>query len=848
MKKSSYKNYERNERTLLIEETFARGMQYTDIPLEEGFCRSLINFDFKDSGKALMPRGGLRAIELATRVLQQGTLKLAPLLTARAMDANDDSLHRFVLCAAETPGVPLQSSLAFSDALFVVEDTPENFVLAQNAPESLQSVRYAPRYTNVQLHGMPLNKVPPQPLCATLNSIQYLPTVADGLGKLQISKDTLSGQYTAALESVTPREITPNEAVNYGYNMLKEEPYTFADRIVASLVSGLVRCTGLLPYTDATCTELKFNAQTGSDITFRAVCEWPNDTDKFKFKWELRDLDSDAITVYEEPNAGSKDYNYDNTEERVVCSDGTYDVTLTIQPPYRQFAITLTAYSAADLTEPVNIMVLASYSLTADKASSTSGIEVKTYDLMTATGMCTWGQRLVLWGVQGAKNILFVSDINDPSYFPYPNNCDIVEGEIMACLPHGDNLLLWTDTQLLKLTWAEDGLSYTHSTVQNNLLFSDFDLASVCTVGNMVYFKNGNYFYMIVPTTNISNPTGALTLAPISTPAVLNLLDNFESALFDLIQTMYHPMSFDELREDESYELKLDTYYNYPDTSCIRNVYKCRWIARTSDTRAYRELVTFDFILNYDTMLRTWSCYIVESNSALLLPYKQNVADRSSYISICNIPAQIAEDQPDGSVSYSNGYTYQMELLRYNPTLVADDFMLEIGVTALGRRFKNWQFLDTGYREHDSQFRKRYRELQFKINNVDKVTLEFGTEFVLDDAVRKELYKYTTTVSEETGWISIEREFANPQYAPGVTTLTNDTTKPYPPLELSSGELLQTNKWAIGVSKIGSSSLQKVKFPISGKGYAPRLLLLSFNEHRYELLSHNWAARAMNGR
>jgi hypothetical protein len=39
----------------------------------------------------------------------------------------------------------------------------------------------------------------------------------------------------------------------------------------------------------------------GQYVTFRAVCEWPNTTDTFKFKWEMRDLDSEASTVLSAP-------------------------------------------------------------------------------------------------------------------------------------------------------------------------------------------------------------------------------------------------------------------------------------------------------------------------------------------------------------------------------------------------------------------------------------------------------------------------------------------------------------------------------------------------------------------
>ena len=64
MRNISYKVYNRTPRYVSVEEAFGNGMQVTDNPLGEGFCRELVNLDFKDGGQALVPRGGLRQMDV----------------------------------------------------------------------------------------------------------------------------------------------------------------------------------------------------------------------------------------------------------------------------------------------------------------------------------------------------------------------------------------------------------------------------------------------------------------------------------------------------------------------------------------------------------------------------------------------------------------------------------------------------------------------------------------------------------------------------------------------------------------------------------------------------------------
>jgi hypothetical protein len=699
------------------------------------------------------------------------------------------------------------------------------------------------------MHNMPVTAPASRPLFTILNNrTYYIGQHANGNGIVKAEVAQADSGYQFKLDMLTPREVTPTEAINYGYNMLKSAPYSFEDKHIPAMVNGQIRLQGILPYADGTCQKLMFNAKVGSNVTFRLIADFPmSDTEQFKFKWELRDVSSDAVTVYDEPNASSKSYHFDSVKGHAVCSDGTDYITLQIQPPYRQCAITVTAFSVSDLTEPVDVIALASYALTADNASTTNQIEVKNYDLTTATGMCTWAQRVVLWGVKGGKNILFVSDINDPSYFPYPTNSDVYAEAIVGCIPYMSDMLVFTETQMYLVKWSADGLSYQSTVVQDKLCLSEFDINTVVTVKNMVYFKNGNYYYMVVPALTTSTK-GELVLAPIS-KNITNFLDYFLTETQRVFEDMYSPTRFARLRLGEKISMVLLDYHTYLDKNDIRNVYSFRVDAGNN------AICTFDFVLNYNSVLRTWNTYIVQTSGQYIMPYRQTVTDNTYFIhtkrSLDTITLETGDDENPGEQITKLVHSTTFELVKYDVLNIKDS--ADLGEVRL---LKNWQYADTGHREQNSSTKKRYRELQFKINNIDQSTMEFGIGFFVDDDTRKPLYKYTPQVyttdpnDELFGWIYMERDFAEPVVASGVTILEDpdDPDMPYPAVASTMGELLESNRWVLDYSKLSNSVMATVRVPVSGKGYAPRLQFLSFNEKRYELLNLNWVYRNMNAR
>lgn len=865
---SNYKSTRRSGRVLSAEQSFALGMHYMETNQLEGANRALVNYDIKDQGAALIPRGGMRVLEDTGVAVSEGTSPSELHHTSQlavVMPNLEDELHKYMLFSEDfedsislPPSEQQTYAYRYSNMHMLLEDRLLDGVPVL-VPVRLNQEDDSLRYTlegalnldGRRIHGVPYTGRKLSPVYATLNNLPYFPyraydTAAElastGLARLELSREDDLSDYTALLKPVVPREITPTEAINYGYNMLSPTPYAFNDSISPSVGADYIILDGILAYEDDACTLPLFGARVGSWVTFRLFARFHATGESFRFKWEIRDMASDDVTIYEDIDSPtSKAYHYDESLECAATADGERFIKLRIQPPYKQFSVIVTVYSETDLTEPIQVMTLASYTMSSDP--KVRALDVKQYRLFTAQGMTTWQRRLVLWGPLSGRNMIFISDINDPSYFPYPNNTHVFDENVVSCVPYLSDLLVFTESKLHRLSWDAEGMSYSAQIIQDKLMLSTQDVETIQVVKNMVFFKNGNYFYMIVPGTNTE--TQELQLAPISRP-VTNLLDNFETSVMELFMTMYGPERFAPLPVDGRYELVLQDFHNYLDNTAVRNVYKFQLrIAGSIET-----LVQFDFLFNYDTMLRTWTAYIVEGNRSRMVPYRQTITDTTMLLNL--VQTTLTSEEVSGILSYA-------EIVKVAPHLPQDLFGLDLGLLPEGRRIKNWQYLDTGHREQIPQHKKRYREIQLRFNNIDQETMEFGVEFSLDDELRKELFQYDIEhnlddpSSPDYGWIYVTRNFAPPAITAGATILESsdplEQAPPYPEnTVLLSGDVLYSNRWVLGFSKLAKVTLSKVAIEVSGKGYSPQLKLLSFNEQRYEYLGHNWVYRVMNAR
>lgn len=838
----SYKSNARTPRTAVIEEDYRSGISYTDSPLDGAFVKMLLNFDYKDDGTVMLPRGGMQAVATVPVPKNASGWAVHPFTAFTsnvdiAVPVNGITDYRtqcFMTSASNgTPYAPVgyspdRRAVAYPNSatsLFVQDPSTDQFVLS-TLSETLPGIPGTVAQGNFSyigegykaannVHGFNLSTIGPRaPISAVLNNVPYV-IYSDSavnpplkLGKIQIVKDGNTIKHRCA--PVTPMKLSVKEVLSSGYNMLLPEPYSFSNTSAAGW-----SIDGILPYTVVPAgqtKELLLTARPGQKVNFEVFYQYKTEADtKLRVKWEISSAEnSNAWQVLQTEKATAAD----DESGAAISPDYTPGdaVSIDVEPTLNQFQVRVSFYLKKGTvidTKPTKVMVMPIYKLVSDVNANTTNMKPAKYSIATASGIVNWKQRLVAWGVSGAENVLFASDVNNPTYFPYPNNIDIFDENIIHAVPYMDNLLVFTKTRIYMVTLMEDGIGFIKTLVQDRLNIATTDKYVIQVIKNMIFFKSANYYYMIVP--KLNSIKGELIIAPVSKP-ITYLLDNFPTAVREIINTVY----FATVPKD--YDLNLVNYYNYVDNTLLRNVYTFEMKA-VAGGEAF-ETFNFSFILNYDTTQRSWTTYCYQCNP-YSIPFSQTITDRTTLLDVCN-----GQGSSDAVVA---------QLIKANPLDSRDLFAL--GTEAVERVFPNYQLLDTGYRKMGAQHKKVFREIQMKINNTSKKTLDYYTEFVLDDQTRKTYYTYeaqhvTDPNSPNYGLLYINRVFKPSMIVAGSTVL-GEESKP------------QDHCWQLNVSKLANIATFKVRFPVSGKGYAPRLKLISFNERQYELLNINWVFRTL---
>ena len=773
-------SFKRGHRVQNIEETFAKGMSYTTAPLAEGYNRVLVNLDMQDSGNSVTPRLGLRADSYMyngwPNVGSDEDNNLFEIVDAHAFDDrnllstiwytgrnNEDKIFGKYVTAGtiycDTFDYPGYGSQDHADTLngsrlthtaHLMSNIGARIhgieVLQKIIPETESSITPATDSETVPETDTPTT---PEPVPNTLG-IHVVGTWAynnnyyfyDDEGKCCVYSYYTEDETTEnaigntvyihhkndpKLDVCTPKVLTAKEAVTYGYNMLLANPYQFAN----TAGGNVLEFTGLLPYVnDALCMTPVQN----QDIHFVATGTIPLNK-KYKFVAEWSSTNNTSWNLI-------KKWTVDTGADI-----STLEIAFDFAPPVAEAIIRISAYPVTDNTaaDIADSVLAVGFSFQKAGYSNTINSDKKQYSIHKASGICYWKNRIVAWGAPEDDTILFVSDVNDPTYFPYPNNIETFTSAIQYCTPFGDDLLVFTADALYIIALADDGASWTCKCLQRNLSIAAWDVHLVQTVKNMLFFKSGNYYYMVVPKS--SSLTGELTIADVSKP-MRGFFDNFKTSVLEILNNTYMP-------EVEYTDFDIAHYYNYLSKDSVHNVYMLivPGIHETHDT-----YVNLDVI--YDTVNRTWRVYTYGS-SARLVPHNTSSTQDTMFVS----KFQFETDNKRTGVQHLVWSVEREDMyLQHNDARLATAGDEHIKPSANQKQsiIGNRQLIDTGYREHASNFKKRYRELQFTINNISLNALQFYVSFFIDGSLRKSWYGYeivqdTDPTSPTYGVISVHR-------------------------------------------------------------------------------------------
>lgn len=855
---NSYKTYERERRRITVQSAFNLGMRFTNGAIDEGYVKSLVNYDLSNDGVYLIPRPGLRAETLIAPDWEGSVLprpssdtywrvvdckecveadgKVYRQFVIAERDAHEDYYLRLFTVPKE---LDLEVPLEYAEKVGIEEFN----VLVNNYTFSTRYPCEVVERTDNGAHGWKVEDSDAFDIIGTFafgNSYYWF-----NEGVLYKSKfdsvGALAERYWG--EAVPVKSLGASEVVLYGYNMLSETPYTFYDRAG----NGKIELTGILPYkADSSFSELQMTPKQNERVTFR--CYFEGEVGKrYKFVWEWRTVNDSKWTEIQDLSTASAYTIVDAGDGNVKLQDSLgNDVVLaeTIKVPSSEVMIRVQAFDASNLTYVEEAMTMG-FDFTLASYGATSNVEQKNYDLSTAKGMTVWNNRLVLYGVVDDPTILFISDLNEPGYFPYPNNITIYNEPIIAVKPFMGDLLVFTTSEIHRVSLGSDGVSFNDIVVQTHLYLETGDKRFIQIVKNMVFFKSGNYFYMMVP--KAQTTTGTLTLAPISSN-ITEFFNKFEHNIYEILQDVY----------DYTEPVKLYDFYNYLDYDDVHNTYVFKYENTKLGTQGY---LYIDLI--YDTNLRNWRTYVFEATD-YLRPYRYDSTQRGQLVGLTKLPVSQGFEIlfielfqwdaldlsdlrifPEADFVFPSGETGVSGWTEEQLAVLNDLYTSSFRNSNSKKTFFNWQYLDTGYRNEFLEHMKRYREIQIQINNTDGVNLEFGMDFYLDNEVRMRWYDYEVEhivdeTAEDYGQLYVTRvETPNIKTGRNTTRLAGET---------GGWTVDSKSVWTLNQSQFPELSLWKIRMPVSGKGAAPRIKFVSQNEQRYELMTINWVCRVMNAR
>lgn len=658
--------------------------------------------------------------------------------------------------------------------------------------------------------------------------------------------------------NVEPQTPAASEVINYGYNMLLKHPYNLKSD--HAYTANTILLDGIL-VKDPKTLNTRLHARVGENLRFELLYktnkEYMDSVQGVRVRWELTDTTSSGNTTV-----------LRDVWESEVYKENS-DIYYEFQPSYKTFSILCKVYRESDVQEvladttlptledkynglsPVRSITLASYTLT-DRTVNRQA-ELKEFDLTTAIGMTPWLERFVLWGVEGAATNIFVSDAGTTNYFPYPNGYDEFPSKVVKCLPYGQQLLVVTETELYLCTMNNDGLTFTKQCIQTGLNIDPKEKDNIVTIHNMVSFFSNEKIYLIVP--KRGSMSGELQLAPISNQ-INYLLKDLDNNILDIAQRMYgleeHILwqrvqeLYNPTEAFESVQLHRINKYVYVEGAKICYTYVYDLLVHTPNN-AYA-LIKDKLIVNliYSTTTRVWSLNIHQGSEYQQVPFENGSSiERQSMLTLKRLkvsPLPLKEYLCLLVVNRNNNSV--TDVIR-GDTIIATP---EVPSEDTKHVYKNYQFLDTGYRLNDASRKKRFREVQFNLNNIDGFDIPMGCAIFVDDNERKLMYNYSVNITRTSnnGAEAVVTQSMDTHGLVRNTTLgaRADEIVHYNAEYVTGSD----NMFVLDTTKFEHVSNYKVRIKTSGKGYAPRAQLLFKPLGYYELYYINWVYRSMSQR
>lgn len=601
--------------------------------------------------------------------------------------------------------------------------------------------------------------------------------------------------YALNRKVLTPKQLNAAEASIGGFNMLSTSPFLFEDA-----AGGAPRVLAQFVYESNTSDIPLLNYETDTNYALRIYYQYLIAGATYKYKVEIMDMDNTLA-------------NYTLVTDWTAFTTGD-PLWINIKFPFARTSVRVTIRNGDDTSTESAL----SYPYDCNAVRP----ELREYDLSTAKGMVTWYGCVGVWGVKDAANMIFFSNSEDASYFPFPYNTLTFDNEINAVYNYLGMLLVVTTDSIILVTASKNSIAEsTQKKLMVNIFIPELDAANIIILKDQIFFKTDTQFYVLKNNQYTSDATDLKNF--VNSTAIANYTINFTEETLKMLNRVFRPIT-DAVSLEKRKVVKFTDFDVIDVQSAVKNeeVHYVYTIVPYIEERTFGNL---DLHLIYNTVNRSYRLYfkgIGEDNvshTALLYRNKQS----GVYYEV--IPYNLEHDS---------------NILIVKDALTGRDDNIIQGDWQLTPYFNNYNYLDTGNVALDDIANKRFRELQLNVVNHEHSKIRYYADIKVDgklniDTTDYEVQNITDTDDPDYGLVYII-----PQAVDNLTVY-GDTT-----LEDEESELIKY--WEIDLSAFPDLDTVTVRLKLWGKGRRVSLQLLCTDLKYYELSTFVWVYRVMNVR
>jgi len=638
------------------------------------------------------------------------------------------------------------------------------------------------------------------PIEATIYTGNHDKNTFNSLSKPDLTKlvirNTPQG-YKIRREVIVPKTLNPTEATTSGYNILHESPYVFTD-----VSGGAPRVLGVILYENQYADTPILNPQVGVSYALRAYYQYNVSGATYQYKVEVLDgthTESEYTTITDWTNFTSGNALYINFIP-------TYAKTI-VRISIRQSGQTTTESQLPHLIDC--------------ESSTYSKIENKEFNLSTAKGMISWAGCIGLYGVEGATDTIFFSDVEDASYFPFPNNTVMFDNEILAVHNYLDMLLVITTDSIILVSVGDTIANCKQKKLMANIFIPELDAVNVIVLKDQIFFKTDTQFYVLKNNQYTSDATDLKNYT--NSTAIANYTINFTEETLKILNKVFRPIT-EEVSKERREIVRFTDFDVINVQSAVKNeeVHYVYTIVPYIDTESFGNL---DLHLVYNTVTRSYRLYMKGIGDDNVAHTSLLYRNKQSGVHYEVIPYNLTNN--------SNILIVKESLEERDDNIIQGDWQLT-------PHYNNYNYIDTGNIALDDTYNKRFRELQINIVNHEKSKIRFYSDTLVDG-------KMTVTSTEYEVQNITDPE--DPDYGlVYVVPTAIDNLTAYGNTTLDCEEMELTNYWEIDLSAFPDLDMATIRLSLYGKGRRISLQLLCTDLKYYELSRFTWVYRIMNVR